>query len=450
MGCRERCLRGGGLFLLIASLFGYGLVARADSEEVVTWIGENAICLSTTSPSDDLTDLEPLRELIGDARIVGLGEQTHGTREFTTMKHRIIRFLVQEMGFTGVALEASLGGGLLADLYVQGEGGRLGAVKTSLEQFFFGSESFGRLLTWMRTYNETAESPVRVVGVDLSSVHKVLEWFLDVLPDDHPVNPSIVRDIRRQLPAKSRLSLSSDEKDRLEYIEFLDGFVEQIVSLSSELAGVLDPWAMAAVRCMPRAVELLRGTDDLTSTRMNSAGWWVLESWNYRDAGMAENVAWWLDTLGPNAKIIVWAHNGHIAKQWPEADITPMGERLASQFGESYVSVGFSTCEGTFTSLDPGSPGVGTLPIPAPEPGSYDDALCAAGVGEFLLDLRTLPSSTSVWNWMSASRGFKTLGASPDVVDGQVASAYDIDATLPAMFDLIVHIPRTHAARINW
>jgi len=70
-------------------------------------------------PADNLDDLEPLRSLVGDARIVSLGEATHGTREFFLMKHRILRFLVERMGFTAFAIEATWPEANRLDRYVR-------------------------------------------------------------------------------------------------------------------------------------------------------------------------------------------------------------------------------------------------------------------------------------------------------------------------------------------
>src|SRR5512145_1222218 len=71
------------------------------------WLRGAAVPFDRVDPADNLDDLEPLRRLVGDARIVSLGEATHGTREFFQMKHRILRFLVERMGFTAFAIEAT-------------------------------------------------------------------------------------------------------------------------------------------------------------------------------------------------------------------------------------------------------------------------------------------------------------------------------------------------------
>jgi hypothetical protein len=67
--------------------------------------------LKTTDPNAPLDDLAPLQQLIGNASIVGLGEDTHGSHEFFTMKHRLLEFLVEKMGFTMFAMEGSWSAG---------------------------------------------------------------------------------------------------------------------------------------------------------------------------------------------------------------------------------------------------------------------------------------------------------------------------------------------------
>jgi erythromycin esterase-like protein len=71
----------------------------------IQWLKANAIPFDTTEPNSSFEDLMPLKKIIGDARIVALGEATHGTHEFFQMKHRMLEFLVEEMGFNTFAME---------------------------------------------------------------------------------------------------------------------------------------------------------------------------------------------------------------------------------------------------------------------------------------------------------------------------------------------------------
>ena len=100
----------------VALICGAGLLtlnqpAQAGPENLkraatITWLAENAIPLRTVEACNGFADMAPLRKLIGNARLVALGEATHGTREFFQLQHRMLEVLVSEMGFTIFAIEA--------------------------------------------------------------------------------------------------------------------------------------------------------------------------------------------------------------------------------------------------------------------------------------------------------------------------------------------------------
>jgi len=77
-------------------------------DPVVDWIRSHAVLLKTTEAGNGFDDLRPLRALIGQARIVSLGEATHGSREFFQMKHRMLEYLASELGFTIFSIEANM------------------------------------------------------------------------------------------------------------------------------------------------------------------------------------------------------------------------------------------------------------------------------------------------------------------------------------------------------
>src|SRR5690348_16288283 len=84
-----------------------GSPVPADDEAVATWIEQHAVPLRTVRAGSGFTDLEPLRAVLHDVRVDGLGEATHGTSEFQQVKHRLLEFLVTQMGFTAFAIEAA-------------------------------------------------------------------------------------------------------------------------------------------------------------------------------------------------------------------------------------------------------------------------------------------------------------------------------------------------------
>src|SRR5688572_21838007 len=94
-------------------------VNAAERESVVRWIKSYARLLTTNDPQAPLTDLEPLRDMVRRATVVGLGRGTHGAHELTTMTHRILRFLVEHLGFRSLVIEEDWTKGVEVDEYLQ-------------------------------------------------------------------------------------------------------------------------------------------------------------------------------------------------------------------------------------------------------------------------------------------------------------------------------------------
>ena len=127
--------------------------------------------LNTTDPADaaGAVDLEALRGIVGDVRLVGLGESAHWSAELTGLRDRILRFLVTELGFSFFALESGLPEGLAVNRWVHGGPGELSELARDHLGYGFGrcTETHDQL-SWMRAHNLAApDRPVRFVGVDV-------------------------------------------------------------------------------------------------------------------------------------------------------------------------------------------------------------------------------------------------------------------------------------------
>lgn len=143
-------------------------------------IGHDALLLRGDDPALDHEDLEPLRAWIGDARIVGLGEQTHGTRELRRLHHRLLRFLVEEMGFTVLALESDLINGWDLDAWIHGGEGDPGLLLRGLLK----TEEVVDMLRWMRRHIEVGGA-LGIDGIDLDD-GRARQRVLGLL---HPEDP---------------------------------------------------------------------------------------------------------------------------------------------------------------------------------------------------------------------------------------------------------------------
>ncbi len=123
----------------------------------LAWAAARMSPLHGSEPGLPTDDLAALREVIGDARIVGLGEATHGTREHFRFKERIIRWLVEEEGFSVVAFEANMPEAERVNDFVRGGDGDVAALLGGMYFWTWNTEEVAELVTWMREYNIARE-----------------------------------------------------------------------------------------------------------------------------------------------------------------------------------------------------------------------------------------------------------------------------------------------------
>lgn len=171
-------------------------------------------------------------------------------------------------------------------------------------------------------------------------------------------------------------------------------------------------------------------------------------SFAVRDRAMAENVQWILEHEGPGAKMIVWAHNGHVATQ-PFGNVPSMGVHLRKMFGSDMVVFGFAFNQGSFQAMEmpfPSEKGLHSFTVgPAPE-GSLDALLAAAGLSLAAIDLRAVPKDGPVAEWFSADHATRNIGAG---YADQFAASFLAPQKVPRLYDALFFVEKTTSARPN-
>ena len=163
---------------------------------------------------------------------------------------------------------------------------------------------------------------------------------------------------------------------------------------------------------------------------------------NVRDRSMAENIKWILDR-SPNAKIVLWAHNGHVASGG--FGFETMGQTLRKMYGSAMVVIGFAFNQGGFQAMEQGK-GVIPFTVPPAPPGSLDATLAAAGIPILALDLRKAPQTGPVADWLAQPHPSRTIGA---VYSEATAASYLMPLRAPLSYDVMLFVESTTAARKN-
>ncbi|MCK7622416.1 erythromycin esterase family protein [Streptomyces sp. RS10V-4] len=327
-------------------------------------------------PQAPLTDLEPLRDLVGGARVVALGESSHQIREFGLLRHRILRFLVQELGFTVYAMEYGAAEGRAVDAWVQGGPGdiddllapRHGGSGTGADGTGGADEGAGPgtragglgqpaecrdTLRWLRRHNGAAARPVRFVGCDIpmagGSLAPVLEPVAAYLATVDPAALRFVDTAREvagpiaggtvMVPAYARLGLDPAVQDRLttalarllaRFTDLREVYTERSGRAAYETA-LSDVRAAATTDRAQRAMaEALAGAPD----SLQFAG---------RERYLADTLLEFLQRSGSGTRVVLVGHNAHIQRSANQADgplaVTTMGNLLARALGTDYVPI---------------------------------------------------------------------------------------------------------------
>ncbi|MBC7624830.1 MAG: erythromycin esterase family protein [Aeromicrobium sp.] len=263
--------------------------------------------------SDDFSDLQFLKPLLKDKRLVMLGENSHGVAEYNWMKGRLIRFLHREMGFDVLAFEGSMTG----SYFVDKELGSKTAVD-SLRNAVFGTwwtEEVKDTFEYLRAARQQ-ENPLTLAGFDIqnSSTHassSAANLFKKVLASIESPLLARVDDVEKAL-SDAYLSPSPSAQEVNEVASFYQQVLDALTAHRSRLETVFvkEPSLVSlTLQEVQSRIKLAENQSVKTRdpTRSN----------DIRDAGMAANLNFLLDTMYPNRKVIVWAHNAHIGAGYP-------------------------------------------------------------------------------------------------------------------------------------
>ncbi|MBL8233821.1 MAG: erythromycin esterase family protein [Bryobacterales bacterium] len=166
--------------------FEVAFLPESTVEENKTWVRRNAIPLRTVEAGNGFEDMQPLRQMIGNARIVSLGEATHGTREFFQLKHRMLEFLATEMGFNIFSIEANMPESYRMNDYVLRGVGDPKAILRGMYFWTWQTEEVLAMVEWMREFNASGKGRVQFTGFDMQTPNVALDIVRDFITRTEP------------------------------------------------------------------------------------------------------------------------------------------------------------------------------------------------------------------------------------------------------------------------
>jgi len=400
-------------------------LARA-TDGVTAWLAANAVALEHLGAGHGVDDMVPLSAMIGTARIVGLGEATHGTSEFFQLKHRVLEYAVTKLGFTMFGIEAGQPECRTINEYVAtGRGDLRAALIVTLP--IWNTEEVVALIEWMRAWNAdpSHDRKLKFVGFDMQTTffayRNVVAFLAKVAPDQ-------VATLTKQIAV-----LGGDIGPLMP--EDWARILAELSTIGARFDAHRSDWTERS-----GAASFVDARHDITVMEQ-AARFYQTEDEGLRDRSMSDNVDWLLAQEPPGSRIILWAHNGHIALQRP--DRIPMGGNLRRRFGRDYFSVGFAFGEGGFRTVEvQGNRAVLVEhTVGAATPDDVTAPFTATGRPILVADLRAARAS-SVADWFMAPHPMREAG-------GTFSSEADLTSmvVLPAQFDAVIYVKQTTGSR---
>lgn len=395
--------------------------------------------------SIETADLSRLLDRIGEARVVLLGEATHGSSEFYRMREKISRELILKKGFSFIAIEGDWPDAARIDHYVRHRE-YPPSEWTAFARFpvwMWRNNEVRGFVDWLREHNAGVKPENRVAfhGLDLYSLYTSIRSVLDYLDEVDPASAKIARERYGCLTpwqadpatyghAALNGSYPTCENDVVRALKDLMGKQQAYAGHDGER--FLD--AVQNARLVANAERYYR-----------IMYYGSRASWNLRDGHMFETLQTLLAHHGPRSKAIVWAHNSHVgdaaATEMSARGEFNIGQLCRKEFGDLCYAIGFGTDHGTVAAA---SDWDGPMEIKSVRPAmknSYEKLCHDTGVSRFMLGLRDRTSAHA--RGLLEPRLERAIGViyRPQ---SELANHY-FEAVLPRQFDEFIWFDQTKA-----
>jgi erythromycin esterase-like protein len=402
-----------------------------------------------------VTDYDPLLDMIGDARLVLIGEASHGTHEFYWERAQITRRLIKEKGFAAVAVEADWPDAYRINLSVRGIGEAAPAVDALAGFQRFPTWMWRNVVVldfigWLREHNDDLPSNARkcgFYGLDLYSLYTSIQAVLQYL---EKVDPEAAKRARYRYSCFEHFGEDTQAYGYAAGFGLTEPCEEEVVNQLVELQQRTLEYARRDGRLAEdeffyaeQNARLVKNAEQYYRTMFHGR----VSSWNLRDRHMAETLdalVEHLDRQGGRTKVVVWAHNSHVgdarATRMGQEGEWNVGQLVRQKYLRDSVLVGFTTYTGTVTAASEWDGPAERKRVRPALPDSYEALFHEVGVPQFMTLLRNDGQVVDVLRNPRLERAIGVIY----LPQSERVSHY-FDARLSDQFEAVIHLDETRA-----
>lgn len=401
------------------------------------------------------SNYDPLMELIGDARFVLIGEASHGTHEFYRERAEITKRLIQEKGFTAVAVEADWPDAYRVNRYVRGvsddatSADALGGFQR-FPTWMWRNTDVVNFIDWLRDYNDALPqnaTKAGFYGLDLYSMYTSMQAVLGYLDK---IDPEAAKQARNRYSCFEHFGEDTQSYGYSTSFGLTESCEDEAVNQLMELQRRATEYAQRDGRVAEdeffyaeQNARLVKNAEEYYRSVFRRR----VSSWNVRDRHMAETLdrlVAHLDKHVGRTKVVVWEHNSHLgdvrATDMGAAGELNLGQLVRERYGRDSVLVGFTTYQGTVTAASNWDALAERKRVRPALSGSYEALFHDTGLPRFLLTLR---DGGKVVTGLREQRLERAIGVI--YLPQTERLSHYFYARLPDQFDAVIHFDETRA-----
>ena len=387
----------------------------------------NSIIIPISDDTNAFSIPEDLRISLANKQIVGLGEATHGTKEFFIFKHNMIKYLVTELNYKVFIIEGGFSGSTKMNDYICNNTGDINTALIGVGIAAWMRTEFVETIEFLKEYNssKTEENKVRFYGADMQASYPIIESIKSKLSQIDSTNTDIQNELDSVKLIFKKTRRSNISKQENEYILAIINNVTKVFS-ETDICTNINNYCLTVLK---QTLEYHTIKGSRTRAKL-------------RNKYMAENSLWIYNNENKR-KAIIWAHNAHLSKKESNQHLYPQGQHIAEAMGDKYFLFGLAFNSGEINGgYNKYKKEYIYNTVPPAKKGSYDNVFSQCKTDNFILYFNRVDKNSELYKFLNTNNYSYQLSS---YASNSQKGAY-CKHNITKSYDALVFFKKSHAS----